>query len=142
MPAFFPSGSDKMAKIRSLAARGDEGAEALMAFLDNTYYVAMTAAAEAANKIVVTGQVKDQDGQNVAGVKNVLLKSVPVSGAGGITDDGVGLIKFGSTTKEAWVQTDSTGKFQMGITNAVAEDNLVTAQLDNGTVEMLVLTFA
>lgn len=141
MPAIF-SDSNKLALLRSLADRGDQAAASLMALLNNTYYVAMTAGAEAANVIKVTGQVKDQDGSNVAGVKNVLLKSIPVSGAGGITDGGLGSIKAGSTTTEAWIETDANGAFEANITNAVAEDNLVVASLDNGTTEMLKLTFA
>lgn len=141
MPAIF-SDSNKLALLRSLADRGEPASVALMALLNNTYYVSMTAGAEAANVIKVTGQVKDQDGNNVAGVKNVLVKSKPVSGAGGITDGGSGSIKAGSTTTEAWVETDANGAFQVDITNAIAEDNLIVAELDNGTTEMIKLTFA
>lgn len=142
MPAIFPSHTSLLASLRNHAAAGNEAAAALMALLDNTFYVALTAGVEAANVIKVTGQVTDQDGQAVAGVKDVLVKSIPVSGAGTMTDGGTGSIKAGSAATETWVQTDANGNFQLDVLNAVAEDNLIVAHLDNGTTEMLKLTFA
>lgn len=147
MPAVFASGSNAIALVRSFAQRGDKLAEVLMALLNNTYYVSMTASAEAgggaaANSIRITGQVKDQDGNNVAGVKNVLITSIPVSGAGTITDGGAGAVVAGGTSKQCWMTTDANGAVQFDILNAAAEKNLVMVQLDNGTVELLELTFA
>lgn len=75
MPALFPSGSNALATLRSLATRGDDVAEALMAIMNGTYWPSLTAAAEASEVIRVSGQVKDQDGSSVAGVKAVLLKA-------------------------------------------------------------------
>lgn len=141
MPALFAD-TNKLAMLRSLADRGDQASAALMALLDNTFYVAMTAGAEAANVIKVTGQVTDQDGQAVAGVKNVLVKTKPIVGAGTMTDGGTGSIKAGSASTEVWVETDANGNFQVDVLNATAEDTLIVAELDNGTTEMLKLTFA
>jgi hypothetical protein len=141
MPAIF-NDSGKLAALRAHAAGGNEAAAALMALLDNTYYVALSAGDEAANVIKVTGQVTDQDGSDVAGVKDVLVKAVPIAGAGTMTDGGTGTFKFGSATKEVWLQTDANGNFQVDVLDATAEDCLVIAQLDNGTTEMLKLTFA
>lgn len=141
MPAIFAD-SNKLALLRSLAERGDQAAVALMALMDNTYYASMSAGAEAGNVIKVTGQVKDQDGNDVAGVKDVLVRTFPPAGAGTMTDGGFGTFKKGSGSTEVWLQTDSSGRFQVDVLDASAEDCLVVAQLDNGTTEMLKLTFA
>lgn len=140
MPMVVANSGD-LALLRSLADRGDKVASMLFAFLNNTYYLALSAGAEAANVIKVTGQVKDQDGQAVAGVKNVLVTSKPVSGAGTMVDGGNGTVKAGSASTSIWMQTDANGSFQVDVTNVVAEDNLIIAELDNGTTEMLVLTY-
>lgn len=128
--------------IRSLAGRGDPMASVLMSLLDNTYYCVLSAGAEATNVIRITGQVKDSDGQNVAGVKDIRVTSIPVSGAGTMAAvASQGTVKAGGTTKDVWLQTTATGSFQLDVTNAAAEDNLIVATLDNGTVEMLKLTY-
>lgn len=75
MPAIFPTGTNTLATLRSLAQRGDMFATALMAIMNNTYWPSLTAAAEAGDAIRVSGQVKDQDGQNVAAVKHVKVKA-------------------------------------------------------------------
>lgn len=142
MPAVFPVGFPAIAHVRQLAASGDHLASVIMALMNNTYYVAMTAGAEASNVIRVSGQITDQDGQKVAGVKNVLLTSVPISGAGTMAIGTVGTAKAGAASKALWLQTDATGAFNVDVTNIVAEDNLIMAQLDNGTCEQIVLTYA
>jgi hypothetical protein len=53
-----------------------------------------------------------------------------------------GTVKAGAASVEVWLQTTATGSFQLDVTNAAAEDNLIVATLDNGTVEMLKLTYA
>lgn len=145
MPAIFQN-TNALAKLRNLADRGDEQAQALMALFNSTYYVALSAGAEGtpiANTIRISGQVKDQDGQNVAGVKDILVTSVPIAGAGTmIAVASEGTLKAGSVSKEVWVQTKADGSFKLDVLNATAEDNLIVAQLDNGTVEMLKLTYA
>ncbi len=141
MPAIFPVGSGALALIRSLASRGDTHAIAIMALMDNTYYCSMVAGTEAANSITVTIQVKDQDGQNVSGIKDVLVKTKPVAGTGLITDGGNGTISAGSGTTEAWCKTDVNGNLQVAIANVNAEGTLVVTTLDNGTSELLALAF-
>lgn len=132
-----------LATLRSLASRGDQMASVLFSFFDNTYYCVLSAGAEASNVIRITGQVKDQDGQNVAGVKDIVVTSFPVSGAGTMAAvAGQGTVKSGAASKQVWIQTTSTGSFQLDVTNAAAEDNLIKAELDNGTVETLKLTYA
>lgn len=142
MPLILPPGNNALATIRSLAARGDDMAEVVMALFNNTYYCSMTAAAEAGNSITVTIQVKDQDGQNVPGVKNVFVQTKAPTGTGNISDGGNGTISAGAASAAAWCKTDANGSLQVAIANANAEGTLVIANLDNGTVEMLELTFA
>lgn len=143
MPALFPTGSNALGLIRNLASRGDVVAQALMAIMDGTHWVKLTAAAEntGANTITITGQVCDQDGQNVAATAQVVVESIPVSGAGTMTVGSSGTIKNGSGTTKVWIQTDSTGKFQLVVLNAAAEDNLIIATADNGEAEVLKLTY-
>lgn len=142
MPAVFSSGSNAIAMVRSFAARGDKLAEVLMALLDNTYYASLSAAAESSNSITVSGQIKDQDGNNVAGIKSVLIKSKAPTGTGNLSDGGAGTVSAGAASTELWMKTDATGAFQFAVANANAEETLVMVQLDNGTTELLVLTFA
>lgn len=142
MPAVFPVGTNTLALVRNLAQRGDTHAQAIMALMDNTYYLAMTAAAEAANSITVTGQVKDQDGNNVAGVKNILFQSKAPTGTGNLSDGGNGTVSAGAASPSLWMKTDSTGSVQVAVANANAEETLLVANLDNGTTEMILLTFA
>ena len=142
MPAIFNAGSNAIATVRRLAQGNDPIATALMALMDNTYYASLTAAAEAGNSITVTGQIKDQDGNNVAGIKSVLIKSKPIAGTGLLTDGGNGTVSAGSGTTELWMKTDANGSFQVAVADASAEECLLVVHLDNGTTEMLVLTFA
>lgn len=129
--------------VRSLASRGDQMASVLMSFMDNTFYCIMTGGTEASNVIRITGQIKDQDGQNLAAVKDVVVESISIAGAGTLAAvASQGTVKFGGGTKKVWLQTTATGSFQLDLTNASVEDNLLIAQLDNGTTEMLKVTFA
>lgn len=142
MPAIFPSGTNTLALIRNLAQRGDTHAQAIMALMDNTYYLSMTAAAEAGNSITVTGQVKDQDGNNVTGVKSILFQSKAPTGTGNLSDGGNGTVSAGSGTVSCWMKTDTNGSVQVAVANLNAEETLLVANMDNGTTEMIVLTFA
>lgn len=142
MPAVFPVGTNTLALIRNLASRGDTHAQAIMALMDNTYYLSMTAAAEASNSITVTGQVKDQDGSNVAGVKNILFQSKAPTGTGNLSDGGNGTVSAGSASASCWMKTDANGSVQVAVANTAAEETLLVAHLDNGTTEMILLTFA
>ena len=148
MPAVF-SDPNLLALIRSLAERGDVASKGLMALMDNTYYAAQTSVGAeagdgaAANSIRVRCQIRDQDGSAVAGVKSVLITSKPIAGAGTITGVALnGTVKAGSASVACWMETTSAGVFAFDVLDASAEDCLVMIQLDNGTTEMLKLTFA
>lgn len=129
------------AQLKSLADAGDMMAKALV---QGVMDCKLTAAAEntGANTILVSGQLVDGVGNPVAGVKNVLVKSVPVSGAGTMTDGGAGAVVAGSASTEVWMTTDATGKFEVTVLNAAAEQNLLQVTMDNGDVAFIVLTFA
>ncbi len=147
MPLVMPPDSTTLGELRSLAERGDHNAQVLVALMNGTNWARLTPGAEAgggaaANSIRIAGQVMDQDGQAVAGVKDIFVKSIPVSGAGTITIGAVGTMKAGTGTKEVWIQTDVNGAFQFDVLNAAAEDNLVLVNLDNGEMETLKITFA
>jgi hypothetical protein len=131
--------TDTAAKLRKFADAGDIVAEALV---QNSKDIKLVAGTEATNVIKVTGQVVDGVGLPVQGVKDVLVTSVPVSGAGTMTDGGAGTFKVGSGTKQVWLQTDATGLFQVDVLNAAAEDNLVQAVVADGSVALLKITFA
>jgi methionine synthase I (cobalamin-dependent) len=121
-----------MAYLKHLAAAGDMMAKAL---IEGSSDLKLSAGAESSDVIKVTGQVTDKAGQ-------VVVKSIPVSGEGTMTDGGAGTIVAGSGSKEVWVQPDATGKFELDVLNAAAENNLIVATTSNGDVSMLVLTFA
>ena len=137
--------SHNLAKLKSYASRGGEEAAVVSAMLDNIRVMEFTQDAEgdtAANTIRVSAQLKDMDGSPIAEVANILVKSVPESGAGTMTIGAVGALKAGSASTEAWVQTDANGAVDIDLLNAATEDNLLQFQLDDGVVEILVLTFA
>lgn len=125
--------------LKELAKAGDMVAKALV---ENTTDILLSAGAEAGNSILVTGQVTDGVGNPKPGVQDVVVTSIPITGTGLLTDGGAGVFKFGSGTKQCWLQTDSTGKFEVAVANAVAEDHLITAQVGSGEVAVLKLTFA
>lgn len=122
----------QISNLKHLAAGGDMYAKAIMSGGSD---LTLTAGAEAANAIKVTGTIRDRAAQ-------VLVTSIPVSGAGTMTDGGNGTVKAGSASKQVWVQPDATGSFQLDVLNAIAEQNLIVAQSSNGDITMLVLTFA
>lgn len=131
--------NSQKATLKHLAAAGDMTAKALV---DGVKDMVLSAAAEVADSIKVTGQMVDGAGNPLMGVQNVLVQSVPVSGTGLLTDGGAGVAKAGSGSTSMWFETDATGKFQVDVANAVAEQNLVQVTTDNGDVAQIVLTFA
>lgn len=131
--------SDVAVKLKALAQAGDMVAAAIV---ENTRDISLSAGTESANVIKVTGQILDGAGVPAKGVKEVLVTSVPVSGAGTMTDGGSGSVVVGSASTSVWMVTDSTGKFQVDVLNAAAEANLVKAETADGDVAMLRLTFA
>lgn len=134
--------SQNLAKLKSYAQRGDEEAAIISAMLDGIKVLDLTVGVEAANVINVVGQVTDMDGSPIAAVTNILVKSVPIAGAGTMAIGTDGVAKAGSASTEMWFQTTATGAFDIDVTNVVAEDNLLVFQQDDGEVEAVVLTFA
>lgn len=128
------------AYLKNLAKGGDMSAKALV---ENATDITMSAGAEAANIIKVTGQIKDGVGNPKAGVANVLIKAVG-SSLLTLADGGSGTVKAGGGTVECWMQTDSAGAFQVDVaqTTAPAGDYLIQATTDDGDVAMLAITFA
>ena len=125
------------ASAQNAADKADAGA----------YQVSLTAAAEAANSITVTGQVKDMNGANVTSAANVLFWSLAVTdGAGDLSDGGDGTLKKASNpaagANVAWMETTAGGSFQVAVANTNAEETLVWASVNGGPVSLLKLTFA
>lgn len=124
--------ANAMAYLKHLAAAGDIMAKALV---EGSSDLKLSAGAEAANVIKVTGQVRDKATQ-------VVVRSYPVSGAGTMTDGGAGTVLAGSASTAVWMQPDAQGKFQVDVLNIVAEQNLIVVETSSGDTSMLVLTFA
>lgn len=125
-----------------LKQRADSGDHVAKALVENVRDIKLTAGAEAANVIKVTGQILDGVGLPVAGVKEVVVESLPLAGVGTMTDGGAGALVKGSGTVKVWLTTDATGKFEIDVLNATAEANLIIATTADGDVAMLRLTFA
>ena len=137
--------SNNLAKLKSFGARGDVESAVVSAMLDNIKVLAFTQDAEGdtiANTIRITAQLQDMDGSPIAGVANVLVTSIPIAGAGTLTAGALGALIAGSATTQAWFQTDANGALDVDVLNVVAEDNLVSFQVDDAVQEQLVLTFA
>jgi hypothetical protein len=108
--------------------------------------IELTAAAEAANAIVVTGQVKYKDGSLPAAAVEVCVRSLAVTDNKGDLTVTVGTSKkvVNPATGEnvAWITTNATGGFAVSVANDAAEDTLVTAEADNAVSAALKLTYA
>jgi hypothetical protein len=108
--------------------------------------VTLTAAAEAANAIVVTGAVTDLAGNAVSSAKQVMIRTLAVTAdKGDITvTTGTSKKEFEPATgvNEAWVTTTSAGAFVFSVANDVAEDTLVQVTTEDGVSALLKLTFA
>jgi len=134
-----------LAAVRDLAKRGDKSASVLMAFLNSLRAIDFTLAAEANDKIRVTGQVIDGDGNKIAKVTDVLIESTPVTGGKGtiaVVGGQPGTAVVGDGSAKLWLTSDATGKFVVDVTNDQAEVTLLAFRLDNGETELVKLTFA
>jgi len=85
-------------------------------------------------------QVKDQAQQPLSGVKDVLVRLLPVTGSPTLAIGSKGAIKLGSGTAEVWGQTDSSGALELILTGTTASDVFVIIQTDNGEVETKKIT--
>lgn len=108
--------------------------------------ITLSAAAEAANAIVVTGQVEDADGTDVSAAVQVLVRSLAVTADKGDLTVTAGTSKkvVNPATGEnvAWIQTTASGGFAVSVANDQAEDTLVQVTTEDGLSATLKLTFA
>lgn len=105
----------------------------------------LSAAVEAAQAIVVTGQVVTLNGDAVAAATEVVVRSLAVTDNKGditvTTGTSNKVVNPATGENVAWITTDATGAFVVSIANDAAEITLVTAVADNGLVQALKLTF-
>ena len=134
--------ADLLAKLKHFADGGDVIASVIQAITNNEKVLALSVGAENTNVIIVTGQLTDLDGTPIKVATDILVTSVPVSGAGTmVISGGTGTAVAGSGTKSLWLATNSSGAFAIAVTNAAAEVNLLVFQLDNGQTETVKLTY-
>lgn len=134
--------ADILAKLKHFSDSGEVGAVVLQAICDGTKVLTLTVGVEATNVINIAGQVSDLDGTPPTAAVDLLITSTPQSGAGTmVIHGGIGTAKVGSGTKSLWLATTAAGAFSIDVTNAAAEDNLISFQLDNGQVEAVKLTY-
>lgn len=106
----------------------------------------LTAAAESANAIVVTGQIQDQDGTPVAAAKEVLFRTLGVTDAKGHVTVTTGVSKkvlapaVGESV--AWLESTAAGAFAVSVADDQVEDCMVHASTEDGLTAMLKITFA
>lgn len=113
------------------------------------FYCTLSAAAEAGNAIVVTGQVVDSSGVNVAVTKEVMVRTLAVT-----ADKGDITVTAGTERKTvnpatgenvSWITTTAAGAFAVSVANDQAENTLITAQAGgtgHGPTASLLLNFA
>lgn len=108
--------------------------------------VTLSAAAEAANAIVVTGAVTDLFGKAVTAAVRVTVTSIPVTAnQGAITVvSGTEQSKQNPATGDsvATILTTAAGAFSFSIANTAVEKNSVNVTVDNGLGAVAVLQFA
>lgn len=109
------------------------------------YYCTLSAAGEAGDAIVVTGQVKNLDGVNVGVAREVVVRTLAVTADKGDITVTAGTSKkvVNPTTGEnvAWITTTAAGAFAVSVANNIAEDTYVSAEPANGLTAGLKLTF-
>jgi hypothetical protein len=119
--------------------------EARTAVLEAFRKITLTAAAEAADAIVVTGQVTDLLGVNIASAVEVLVRTLAVTDdKGDITvtaGTGVKTVNPASGENVSWITTTATGGFAVSVANDAAETTLVHASTTDGLTKTLKLTF-
>jgi hypothetical protein len=108
--------------------------------------ISLTAAAEAGNAIVVTGQLQDLAGTPIAAVKECLVRTLAVTdNLGDITvTAGTGKKVVNPATGEnvAWVETTGAGLFSVSIADSAVEDVMVQVTTEGGISAFLKITFA
>lgn len=125
----------------------DADAEGAAYALDSAQLqISLSAAAEAANAIVVSGVVKDMRGVAVASAKQVLVRTLAVTADKGDISVTAGTSKkiVNPATGEnvAWIETTAAGAFAVSVANDAAEETLIQVSCDGALVATLKLTFA
>lgn len=124
--------------VTGLASGGDVGS--------SFFYATLSAATEAADAIVVTGQVKNLSGTNVTAAKQVVVRTLAVTdGKGDITvTAGTEKKTVNPATGEnvSWIATTAAGAFAVSVANDQAEVTLISVQVEGGLTAALTLTFA
>ncbi len=134
------------AAVATLVTDLDTAEAAILALQALGTYCTLSAAAESGNAIVVTGQIKDLAGTNVAVATNVVVRTLAVTADKGDITVTAGTEKktVNPTTGEnvSWIESTAAGAFAVSVANDAAEVTLITATPDNGLAQALVLNFA
>lgn len=111
--------------------------------------ISLTPGVKAANAIDVVGQLQDADGNPVAAVRQVYIKSLAVTADKGdlaAASAAVGTVKKANnpTTGEnaLWMETSAAGAFSFKVSNDQAEETLVQVTTENGITAAAKLNFA
>jgi hypothetical protein len=108
--------------------------------------ITLSAAAEVADVITVSGVVENLVGVDLAVATQVLVRTLPVTDNEGDIAVTVGtakrLINPATGWNEAWIETTAAGLFTFTVTNAATEETLVVVVGANGYTATLKLTFA
>lgn len=133
------------------SARASADTSAIATIATGIYKVVMTAGAEnaeAANTYRITVQIKDAQGTNVSGAKEIVIRSLAVTADQG--DLAASAVAVGTVVKAVnpatgenvmWMTTDSNGAAAFIVTNTAAEDTLVSASVHAGVEQAIKLTY-
>lgn len=129
--------ADDAAAARTALGLAEPGAASL----------ALTAAAEDTNAIVVSGQLKDSMGEDIAEVRQVLVTVVaPTTAKGQITvasgTEKVTLNDASGKVHRSWIATTAEGAFSVSIADDQAEGVLVSAVVGGCLAASKLITFA
>ncbi len=107
--------------------------------------VALSAATEAADAIVVSGTVTDLAGTAVSVAKQVVVRTLAVTADKGDITVTAGTEKktVNPSTGEnvSWITTTAAGAFAVSVANTAVEDTIITATVEGGLAAALKLTF-
>lgn len=108
--------------------------------------ITLSAAAEAADAIVVSGQVEALDGSDVTSAVEVMVRTLAVTDDKGDITVTVGTERktVNPATGEniSWITTTAAGAFAFSVANDVAEVTLVSVSTNGALTANLRLTFA
>jgi hypothetical protein len=131
-----------MAQLKSFASRGEIEEAVITAVIGTVKVAELSAAAEAAQAIVVTGTLYKLDGTPIKVATPIYVKTMAPTALKGYATVGTGTAIAGDGTNNVYLLTDASGVFTLSVANDQAEKTLVVVSLDNGLSELLELTFA